>query len=584
MGGGFPQGFVESVRDAADIVRVVGDYVQLKQAGRRLKGLCPFHNEKTPSFSVDPDAQLFYCFGCQTGGDLFKFVQLYEKMSFPEAVKHLAGRFGVPLPARDPAARAREDARDRLLRLNDAAAAWFRSRLADPRVGAAARAYLERRGFGDDTVESLAVGYAPDAWEGLLGHLRSQGFAEAEVVNAGLAVPRKSGGAYDRFRDRVMFPIRDVYGRTVAFGGRVMGDDQPKYINSPETPAYTKGNHLYGLDRAREAIRREGFVIVVEGYLDAAALIQAGFDNAVASLGTAFTEAQARLLGRFSRRVVVSYDGDAAGASAAAKSFDLMLGQGLEVRVVDLADTGDPDDYIREHGASAYGQLVREAPDYLTFLLRRETRGRDLSQPHEQIAVVNALLPHLARLEHAIERVSWAGRLADALGIEDALVLQDLRAALGSGSAQTRVSHRTDASTRLGGAESRLVGLLLRSETERRALVDDETWRDDLDGSAVFPIVDTIVRLTREGTPVEYPTVLGALGAEGDRDLLTRIAFREDPDDGPTVDDCRWTFRRARLQRLEREKARGLDRASDVDRHLRELQELARQRDAMSNL
>jgi len=591
LGRALPQSFVESVRDAADIAQVVSDYVPLKRAGARLKGLCPFHQEKTPSFSVDPQNQLFYCFGCQTGGDVFKFVMLYEKVEFPEAVEMLAGRFGIALPK--PTAREAEvtDERERLLALNLAAAEFYRTVLAED-AGRPCREYLERRGIDDETAARLGLGYAPDGWETLRQHLTAKRFAESEILKAGLALPRKSGqGSYDRFRDRLIFPIRDVRGRTVAFGGRAIGDAEPKYINSPETPTYTKGDQLYGLDLAREAIRREGFAVVVEGYLDLAALLQAGFEQVVASLGTAFTAAQARLLARFTDRVLVSYDGDAAGAEATTRSLDLLLEQGFEVRVVELPSGRDPDDFLREQGAEAFERLLRTAPEYLEFLIRRQTRERRLDRLEEKIAAVNAVLPHIARLGSPIARSDWAGRLADAVRVDDDLVLQELQA-VARGARQPAVRHRVAERRPVRWNESLMVRLLLASEEQRRRLVE-VLEPEDLEGTRIAGIVRTIARLTEEGATVDHATILDALESDEDRDVLTSIAFRDEPAEG-NVEDCLWACRQDRLKHqhtaavrrlgeLGREAAAGKAQriSEDVDRMLSEVQELARQRDTL---
>jgi DNA primase len=586
LGGPFSQDIVETVRDAGDIVRLISDYVPLKPAGSRMKGLCPFHEEKTPSFSVDPERQLFYCFGCQTGGDVFKFVMLYEKLGFREAIEFLAQRWGVALPT-DPGRPAGPE--ERLAQMNQAAAAFYRKLLRDEESGARCRAYLEGRGIRPEVVEQLDMGLAPDSWEALRHHLSSKGFSAQEMLAGGLILSRKSGsGHYDRFRNRLMFPIRDVRGKTVAFGGRTLADDDAKYINSPETPVYTKGNHLYGLDLSHTAIRHEGMAIVVEGYLDLVALLQAGFENVVASLGTAFTPQQAKLLARYTDRVVVSYDGDAAGAQATVRSLDLLLQKGFDVRVVELPAGMDPDDFIRAEGAEAYATRLRRAPKYLEFMIRREAR-RDLDRPEEQVAGVNAVLPHIARLTNSIERAFWVSRLADAMRIEEGLVRQELQRS--GASAQTSIRHRPPASTRLRDAEARLVSLLLRSEDDRHHCSEAVEWRD-LEGTQIERIVRTILQMAERDERVDHPAVLAALEDDVDRGLLARIAFRDEPNEGPTVQDCLNTFRRQRLAREGRAMLREIGKrqqgetepaadTSAVDRQLARLQELARQRDQL---
>jgi len=564
----------------------VSDYVPLKRAGRRLKGLCPFHQEKTPSFSVDPDSQLFYCFGCQTGGDIFKFVQVYDKLNFGEAVEMLASRFGVPLPA---VQRKSGDDRQRVLEINAMALIFFKNLLAQD-AGRGCRDYLAKRGLDEQTIERLGMGYAADDWEALRGHLIAKRIQVGDALKAGLVMSRKSGGGeYDRFRDRLIFPIRDIQGRVVAFGGRgLAADAQPKYINSPETPAYIKGNHLYGLDQARDAIRREGFAIVVEGYMDLAALVQNGFDNVVASLGTSFTPAQARLLSRYTNRVRVSYDGDAAGAAATARSLDMLLQQGFEIHVVELPGAADPDDCIREHGAAEYGRLVRDAPEYLEFLVRRGVAEHGLQDTRSKIAVVNAVLPHVSKLTNAIERTSWATRLADALQIEDDLVLQELRAALKTANHEVR-QRPTTSDERLRDAEVRIVHLLMRSEDERRraeALIDET----ELEATLIAPIVKSILDLTRQGIKVEASAVCARLSEE-DSQRLTRILFRDEPHEGSNIEDCLNTFQREKIAREERQAVRALGRESrgkdsssdpeELDRRLMHVQQLARQRDAL---
>jgi DNA primase len=583
LGGPISRDFIERVRDSVDAVRVIADYVTLKPAGSRLKGLCPFHQEKTPSFTVDPDRKLFFCFGCQAGGDLFKFVMMYENVDFSEAVKSLARRFNIPIPASGPRADG-PSPRDRVLAMNEVADAFFRE-LLEQDAGKECRGYLERRGLTAETVERLGLGYSAPGWESLRTHLSAKRFSAPEMVRAGLAVESKSGGQpYDRFRDRLIFPIHDVTGRTVAFGGRAISDEgTPKYLNSPETPAYVKGEHLYGLDLARGAIRREGYAVVVEGYLDLAAVLQAGFENAVASLGTAFTPAQARLLGRYTQRVVFSYDGDAAGSAAAVRTVDLLLESGFEVRVVGLPEGMDPDDYIKEKGAEAYGRLVRQAPGYLEFIVEKEARARDLTRVEDKVAAVNAVLPHLAKLSSSIERAEWAGRLADALGVEDGLVQQELRAALRAGRAGIRrVPERS------GGprpAEAKLVALLLQFEDCRRE-AEESLESEDLEGSQVSNIVATLLRLSRDGAPVAHDALFDALTDETDRNLLTRIAFSDEPTGRPQdLEDCVRVLRKERLVRERRNLRQDIEKTADaaaLDSLLARKQRLDQQIDALS--
>ena len=570
---------VEAVRGAGDIVRLVSEYVPLKPAGGRFKGLCPFHTEKTPSFSVDAKSQLFYCFGCHAGGDIFRFVQSYEKVDFREAVELLARKWGVSVPS----LRGERGPRDGLFELSHEAAVFFAARLGDPEAGARARAYVEGRGLGKETVGRLGIGYAPPGWEALRTYLLARRFKPQDMPTAGLVIARKDGrGEYDRFRDRLMFPIRDQSGRTVAFGGRSMDGSEPKYVNSPETPAYVKGNHLYGLDQAKDAIRREGCALVVEGYMDLAMLHQAGFHHAVASLGTAFTAEQARLLARFTDRVVVSYDADSAGESAAARTLDLLLEKAFQVRVVELPRGRDPDDFVREEGADAYGRRVKEAPGYLEFLLGREARSRDLSRAEEKVAAVNALLPKVSRLPSRIERATWAGRIADELQIEDELIVQELRMALKGG--RTGVRQRPRAEEPLRPAEEQLVaGLLAAGEAPDPEPLGLEA--KDLEGTRVAAIVGTILKLRNDGD-VDYPMVLDALESEEDRKILTRIAFREAAEEsGANLGACIQVLKRERLARERRDLQKEIERAADpnaVDALLLRKLELGKQIDALS--
>src|SRR5499433_1440114 len=370
----------EKVKQQADIVRVIGEYVQLKKAGQNFRGLCPFHSEKTPSFNVHPTRQIYHCFGCGQGGDVFKFVMEMEKCPFPEAMRIVAEKCGIALPRpkdRSPEERRENQQRGVLLEIHREAQSYFVKQLEGTLEGKAARAYLEDRGLDRDTITRFAIGYAPSGGDLLLRHLKSK-YQEKALVDSGLISRDQSGRLFDRFRRRVTFAISNESSRIVAFGARALGDDQPKYLNSPETPIYSKSNVLYHLYRAKDAVRRQDFAVLVEGYMDAIAVARAGISNVVASCGTSLAEPQIRLLGRFTKRVIVNYDPDAAGQAATERSITLLLEQDFEVRVLALppiADEkggeskADPDLFLREKGKDDYLKVLKDAPPYVDYLI-----------------------------------------------------------------------------------------------------------------------------------------------------------------------------------------------------------------------
>src|SRR5689334_8337479 len=370
----------ERVKQQADIVRLVGEYVRLKKTGKDFSGLCPFHQEKTPSFTVSPLKQIFYCFGCGKGGDVYNFVMDMEKCEFPEAVKLVAEKCGISIPRpkeRSGEERKENQQRATLVEMHREAQSYFVKQLEGTLEGKAARAYLEDRGLDKDVVSRFGIGYAPSGGDLLLRHLKIK-YSEKLLVESGLISRDQSGRLFDRFRRRITFPIANESAKIVAFGARALGDDQPKYLNSPETPIYSKSNVLYHLDRAKDSLRRQDFAILVEGYMDAIAVARAGISNVVASCGTALAETQIKLLGRFTKRVVVNFDPDAAGQSATERSISLLLEQDFEVRVLALPGKADPDKFIREQGAGAYLKLLKESPPYVDYLIAR-ARQMDLS-------------------------------------------------------------------------------------------------------------------------------------------------------------------------------------------------------------
>src|SRR6266566_287123 len=388
----YPQTFIDDLRRQTDIVRVIQDYVPLKKKGANWMACCPFHKEKTPSFSVSPAKEIFYCFGCHKGGSVFNFVMEIESVPFPEAIKIVADKSGVPLPrlVDDSRFEARRQEADEVIERNKWALEWWEQQLhlggAEPRV---AREYLEKRGITDETRQTFRLGYAPDSWEALSSYLRQKGATQAQIDRSGLVVKKDDGGSYDRFRGRLMFPVLDIQGRSIAFGGRTLKpDEDAKYINSPETAAYTKGRNLFGLNLARDEIRRLGYAVLVEGFLDLIIPYQFGIRNAVASLGTALTPEQVKLLARFARKVVVNYDGDRPGVQAAKRAIEILLAEDLEVKVLVLPDNADPDEFVRKSGANEYQRRRGEAKPHIQFVIDQAVRDRNLLRPADKAEAV----------------------------------------------------------------------------------------------------------------------------------------------------------------------------------------------------
>ena len=411
----------EIVRASADIVRVVSDYVSLRGSGKNLTGLCPFHSEKTPSFSVSPEKQIFHCFGCGEGGDVFQFVKLIEQVTFPESIRIVADKCGIPMP-RISAGEARgAKERESLVELYERAAAFYRKRLKAPDARAA-REILERRQIRPEFIVRFGVGFAPQS--GLLGEL-----GPSDPVGTGLFLKNDTGQVYDRFRRRLMFPIWNERGKVIAFGGRIIGEGQPKYLNSPESPLYSKSGVLYGLHLARNAARQSGRMVIVEGYFDCLSLHQNGIENVVASCGTSLTARQADLVARSVPEVVVNYDPDAAGQNAAKRSIELLLERGLTVRILRLPGGLDPDDYVRREGADAYSRLLEAAPYFWEHLIRVARAESDLSRPEVKSRALGEIVGYLGHIDDRVVQLEICHAVAESFRIPEDLVLEQLRTA-----------------------------------------------------------------------------------------------------------------------------------------------------------
>jgi DNA primase len=519
--------FAERVKQQADIVRVIGEYVRLKKTGANFTGLCPFHQEKTPSFAVHPVKQIYHCFGCGAGGDVFKFVMELEKCSFPEAIRVVAEKCGIAIPKpreRSPEERSENQQRSALVEMHREAAAFFARQLHNSPEGKVAFAYLEDRGLDRDAMTRFGLGYAPSLGDALLRHLK-QKYPEKLLEASGLFSRDASGRLYDRFRRRITFPISNESGKVIAFGGRAMGDDQPKYLNSPETPVYSKSSVLYHLDRAKEALRKADFAILVEGYMDAIAVARAGTANVVASCGTSLAEPQVKLLSRFTRRVVVNYDPDAAGQAATERSLNLLLEKEFDVRVLALPGAADPDKFIRDQGAEAYKSLLQRAPSYLDYLVAR-ARRMDRSTAAGKLAAINFLMPYVQRVPNRLLRSEWATRIAAELQVDEPVLRESLRRAAHERRGEVKAKPELLTPV-VKPVERRLIQMLAESQGFRERLAAEiagDALHRGLETEKIFAILMESV-----STSIDVTEVAKALD-EKDRRILFEVLFESPVD------------------------------------------------------
>ncbi len=572
----FPSSFVDDLKSHVDIVQVVQERVPLKKAGVTWKGLCPFHGEKTPSFHVNGEKGFFHCFGCSLGGDVIKFVELYDKVSFPDAVRQLAARAGIQVPAAEDAKHDLESQREReaILKAHDVAAAWFREQLAAP-GGAAARRLLRDRGMSTDTVEMLGMGYAPGGRDGLRARLTKDGFAEGLLVRSGLVLQRDDGQSRDRFRNRLMIPICRDSGPIIAFGGRAMEvGQQPKYLNSPETAVYVKGRTLYGLNWSKSSISRVKYAVLVEGYFDWAQAYQAGITNVVASSGTALTPVQARLLRRFAGKVVLSFDPDAAGQGAAARSSELLVAEGFQVNVAMLPSGDDPDNYIRKQGAAAYQEMLRVSKPYLEYLLDRSASEDDLTNDEGRRAFLNRMLAVAARIPDAAVRDQFADRLSHKARITEEVVRAEIRkAAVQKQTGLEKVERRLPALGQIKVAERGLIWALIHDAAPTVAALG-ELEPTDLDGLATRDILRQAQSL--QGWPAaSLPEALIERLSKGEAELIAQIG-RETGAPAGDAADCIRALKRLRYDRERADVQREIDRLQEAGaaRHNQEINRL----------
>lgn len=551
--------FAEQVKGSVDIVGVVGEHVRLRKSGpHRYMGLCPFHQEKTASFTVHVARQFYKCFSCGAYGDVFKFVMEIEGISFYEALKALAERNGIPMPKRSQYADEDSKLRGALFAMHEVAQETFRANLNGP-GGEAARAYLAKRGVSRETVEQFGIGYSAPGGKTLLRALEQRDFSAAQVVESGLAGRREDGSLYDRFRNRLMFPIQDANGKVIAYGGRALAaDDNPKYLNSPETPIYKKSNVLYNLHRAKEPMRKEDRAILVEGYMDAIGVTAAGFGPVVASCGTALTDRQVRLIKQHTQRIVVNFDPDTAGANAAERSVNMLLDEGMQVRILELDGDLDPDEYCKERGAAAYEERLGAAKGYFYWLADRARTKYDVRTSEGQVAVLKFLMPAVQRITDPMERMVIAGDVASYIGVDRGMVLDSFKKAVAN-----RQENRFERPAVVLRHDERILinALLTYPEIAGPTI----TEMQEMQSVATFPsrkIFQAMFALNAGGGRLDFEALHGRLEKE-DQDLLAHAALGDDVE----VNEEELAAAMASFRRSEAEYRR-----ADLKRRIKELE------------
>ncbi len=579
-----PENVIDEIQARVDLAELIGRYVPLKRAGRHFKAHCPFHKEKTPSFMVNTDKQIFHCFGCGVGGNIFSFLMQHDRLTFPEAVRQLAEHVGVRIPEREPA--ATDDAYKRLAALMEKVCRYFERTLQSPQ-GSAARAYVKERGVSDAACGAFRLGAAPAGWDHLLKSAAAAGVSRDQLEGAGLVVKGPSS-VYDRFRNRLIFPIVDLRGRVVGFGGRSLDGKEPKYLNSPDTALYRKGQHLFGLAQAKDAVIAKNTAIVVEGYFDCVVLADAGITHVVSPLGTALTTDHARLLARYAERVILAFDPDAAGEQATLRGIDLLVEAGLRVEIAQLPQGVDPDECVRSSGRERFERLLEQSAGIFEFLVQTAVQRHPLTSVEDKVNAAQFILPTIAKVPDAMLRSEYVRLLAERLHVDEGAVAQELSKVqprphtnwLGIQRAPIGVGARPFTQ----GPEPLLTAMIL-DEPARWRQAQDQVSCDDITEPTLRRVLAIVSELERSGESATTAQLVSRLSEEGLHDvvgtLMALVESLSSPDE--VFADCLRRLR-ARAQQREREQKREQLRAAqeagheaEVHRLLAEFQELLSQ-------
>ncbi|MBI4341114.1 MAG: DNA primase [Candidatus Omnitrophica bacterium] len=576
-----PDDVIDDIQARVDIAEVIGRYVPLKRAGRHFKAPCPFHKEKTPSFMVNTDKQIFHCFGCGVGGNIFSFLMQHDRLTFPEAVRQLADQAGVRLPETPRASTTRE-ATEGLAALMDKVCRYFERTLEAP-PGDSARAYLVQRGVSESSSRRFRLGLAPEGWDHLLKAAAATGVTAPQLESAGLVI-RGTSSPYDRFRHRLIFPIIDVRQRVVGFGGRSLDGKEPKYLNSPETPLYTKGRHLFGLAHAKEAIASSKTAVVVEGYFDCVVLSDGGIANAVSPLGTALTEEQARLLKRYAERVILAFDADAAGQQATLRGIDVLVETGLQVHVAQLPQGVDPDEYLRANGRERFEQWLNGSVGIFEFLLQTALQRYPGRTVEQTVKAAQFVLPTIARIPDAILRSEYVRLLAGRLRLDEQAVIQELARIQSRGhTTMEDVGAKAPVRVAMRGPEALFVAMLL-DQPGRWADAASRVTSAHLTDPLLQRALAVVAEFSEaEGQPpVTTAQVVSRLAAEGREDVVAALMqlVQSAPSSDEVFEDCLRRLEQQYRRRLEADKrdairqAQEAGRATDAQRLLAEYQQL----------
>ncbi|MFC1839015.1 DNA primase [Thermodesulfobacteriota bacterium] len=520
----------EEIKRSSDIVELIGQYVQLKKTGMNHLGLCPFHSEKDPSFTVSQSKQRFHCFGCKTGGDIFSFWMEYHKVSFPQAMKELAERYHISLPERKmtPSQKRELDLKEILIRINNAAAGYYNYILEKADVGKTGQEYFNKRLLSRETISKFKLGYALEGWDGLTGFLRKKQVDLQKAEQAGLLIPKKNGGYYDRFRGRVIFPIFSMEGQVVGFGGRVLDDSLPKYLNTPETPVFHKGELLYGLNSAYKQIRETGRAVIVEGYTDVLALNNHGFYAAVATLGTALTSNHIRKLKGFTREVVVVFDSDTAGKDAAVKSLPLFLNEGLSAKIMVLPEGDDPDSFINRNGLEDFLKYLDKSIPMFDFFMESRLSGGD-GNISDQVEILREILPVLSEITSDLQRSVYIQNLSEKCGISETIILEEVRKIINKGSSR---DIENDIKTKINGRsvkkldDFQLLNLIVHFPDSAVKILNNDLGLL-LSDNLVVKIFNRIIETYKQDGEIIPDRILESLDEGPEKEVLSEIMLSD---------------------------------------------------------